>query len=447
MKITFYGATEGVTGSNTLVETSSSKFVIDCGLYQGSQENDLKNKEQFGYDPASVDFVILTHSHIDHIGRLPYLVKNGFEGKIYCTKPTGEFARIFLDDTCNLMLEKSKDHGVPPLYEQADVDKAISMLEVHDYYQEIWPTHELSIKFSDAGHILGSAIVELSEAGKKIVFSGDLGNPPVPILKDTDNVKADFVIMESTYGDRVHEDYHTRKSRLIEVIKESNKREGVLLVPAFALERTQEVLYELDSIIDEGLIEQIPIYLDSPLAIKAIDVYKNNISYFDKEAQEKYKDGENFFDFPSLKMIESRDESIAIDQKVENKIIMAGSGMSTGGRIVFHEKRFLSEPSTILLIIGYQVPGTLGRKLYDGENVVQINGDEIKVNATIERIESYSAHADQNGLLKWLGAIDGKPQVYLIHGEDSAKEGLSKKIKVDLEIKSYIPKEQETIEI
>lgn len=445
MKLVFLGATEGVTGSNTYAEHDDLKFIVDCGLYQGSKESEEENSKEFNFDPSSLNFVLLTHSHIDHIGRLPYLVKNGFNGKIYCTRPTKEFAGIFLEDTCNLMTERAEEDNKQPLYNQNDVDKAISLIEAFDYYEEIKPSENLSFKFHDAGHILGSAIVEIKFDEKSILFSGDLGNPPVPILKDTDFIEADYVVMESTYGNRTHENPESRQSRLIQVVKESKEKNGVILMPSFALERTQEILYEFDSIIDKGLIAKTPIYLDSPLAIKAIEVYKQHTDYFDSEAKKKYSESENFFNFSCLKMIESREESIAIDQSVENKVIIAGSGMSNGGRIIFHEKRFLPEPNTTLLVIGYQVEGTLGRSLSDGKRTVHIKGEEVQVRANIETIEAYSAHADQDKLFEWAKKC-AKETVFLIHGEADAKSALEKKL-ATINLKCIIPNQGQMVEI
>jgi len=449
MTIKFCGGAERVTGSNYLIDTGKIKFLVDSGLFQGGNDADKLNWADFPYNPEEINFVIITHSHIDHIGRLPFLVKKGFNGKIYSTEPTKEFAKIFLEDNCNILADIASRLQLEPLYNLGDVEKTINLFETHDYYKEIKPRKDISIKLYDAGHILGSAIIEIKIGKETIVFSGDLGNPPVPILKDTDFLtKADYIIMESTYGNRNHEPFQERKTKLERIIEDVINKKGTLLIPAFAMERTQEIIYELDDLIENGRIAQIPVYVDSPLALKATEIYKKFPEYFDEEARTLLKSGKDFFKFPYLKFVDSVQESKEIDRTPGPKIIIAGSGMSTGGRILYHEKRYLSDESTTLLIIGFQVKGTLGRDLQEGQAAVEIFGENIPVKAKIELINSYSAHADQVRLMYWLSKFQ-KPikKIFLIHGEIKNSEILLHKIEAEEGINTYIPKYLETVEI
>ncbi|MFH1855075.1 MAG: MBL fold metallo-hydrolase [bacterium] len=448
MKISFFGATEGVTGSNYLVETGGVKFLVDCGLFQGDREEREKNWEKLPYDPSEIDFIVVTHSHIDHIGRLPYLARMGFSGKIYSTEPTHEFAKIFLEDTTHLLKNEAENLGHEPLFENEDVSKAVGLFETTGYHQEV-SVGEIGIEFLDAGHILGSAIVKLTIEGKTVIFSGDLGNPPVPLLRDTEFIdSADAVIMESTYGDRLHHPADQRKIELEKFIEEAAARKGTILMPSFAMERTQEVLYELSELFASGKLDSIPVYLDSPLAIKATEIYEKFPEYYDREATDLVKKHVDFFGFKELKFTETSQESMGLDRDMASKIIIAGSGMSNGGRIVHHEKIYLPIPSTMLLVVGFQVNGTLGRRLIEGEKEVKIDGKEIFVKAQIESIDSYSAHADQTKLVEWVAKITGgERKIILTHGEQKAKETLSGKIKEATNIDPLIPASGEVIEI
>lgn len=448
MRITFCGATQRVTGSNYLVDTGKVKFLVDCGLFQGGIETEKQNWDQFTYDPKEIDFLIVTHSHIDHIGRIPLLYKRGFRGKIFSTYPTKEFAKIFLEDSCNILNDLKDNLGLENLYQIEDVHGTMELFETYNYYQE-FKFKDINIKFYDAGHILGSAIIEIKIGKKILVFSGDLGNPPVPILKDTDFIpKANYIIMESTYGGKTHEPFQDRQLKLERIIEETISKKGTLLIPAFAMERTQEILYELNDLIQKERFDNIPVYVDSPLALKAIEIYKKFPDYFDKESSKIYQSGKDFFNFPDLHLIESREESKKIDTTPGPKIIIAGSGMSTGGRILYHEKRYLSDPATTLLIIGFQVRGTLGRALQEKARNVEILGENVEINAKIEVIESYSAHADEPRLMYWLSKFN-KPikEIFLVHGEPISQTALLHKIEEEEGIKTSIPKHMETVEI
>lgn len=450
MKITFHGATEGVTGSNCFVETNGgTKFVIDCGLFQGDEQTEDHNWDDFSYDPANLDFVLLTHSHIDHMGRLPKLCKDGFKGYIYSTEPVLGFAEIFLQDTRKIMQDEARRKNKPELFTDQDISNTMAQFKTHKYYEAFEPAEDVKVTFHDAGHILGSCFILIEADGKKTVFSGDLGNPPVPLLRNTDKLpETDYVVMESTYGDRLHKESGERLDELASVVKDTISAGGVLLMPSFAMERTQEILYELNDLTNKGQLENVPVYMDSPLAMRATEVYKKYTDYFDKDAKDMFTKDNDLFNFPGLKLIDSSEESKALDREVIPKVIIAGSGMSNGGRIVFHEKRFLPEASTTLAIVGYQVSGTLGRKLNDGEKKVNIMGEPIEVRAKVKEISSYSAHADQKKLVGWISEKTGEiAKIFLVHGEPEAKEALQAKLQGEATDGVSIPKTKELIEL
>ena len=424
-------------------------MIVDCGLYQGSRDADEINWENPPYDPKEIQFAVITHSHIDHLGRLPHLYRLGFRGKIISTRPVVEFARIFLEDTCRLMSEEARENGQEPLFDQNDINGVLTLFETTDYYQVKNLAEGLQVKLYDAGHILGSAIVEIKAEGKTLIFSGDLGNPPVPILRDTDFIeKADYVVMESTYGDRNHDPYQQRKMKLERAIEKVISDKGALLIPAFAMERTQEVMFEINDLIEKSAISKIPVYIDSPLAIKATEIYKKFPDYFDDESRGLVEKGEDFFKFPGAIFTLSSDESKQIDLAANPKIIIAGSGMSTGGRILFHERKYLPDPNSTLLIIGFQVERSLGRRIKDGEKDIKIQGHDVHVEASVEAIEAYSAHADQQRLKFWLSKI-ARPikKVFLNHGEDEPKNILMHQIKDELGLEVAIPKKNESFEL
>ena len=450
MKLTFFGATEGVTGSNFHIETKSGvKFIVDCGLFQGDNQTEENNWKEFQYNPSELDFALVTHSHIDHIGRLPKLCKDGFKGFIYSTEPVAGFAEIFLQDTRKILKNEAEKKGKPELFSDQDVTNAVSRFKTQKYREVFEPAPGVRITLYDAGHILGSAFILVEADGKKVVFSGDLGNPPVPILEDTEELpETDYVVMESTYGDRLHKKDTERKTELERIIEEAVTKNGVLLMPSFAMERTQEILYELNELLTTNRIKSIPIYIDSPLAIRATEIYAKYPNYFDKEARDILSKGNDFFDFSGLTVIESMEQSKELDREVGPKIIIAGSGMSTGGRILFHEKRFLPEPSTTLAIVGFQVEGTLGRLLKDGAKKVKIMGEDVEVQAKIHEIGSYSAHADQKMLSDWATTSKNSlKEIFLVHGEQSAKEALKSKIQDESGVKTIIPAPSESFDL
>lgn len=442
MNIAFHGAAREVTGSCYLVETEKTRLLVDCGMFQGCNLCDTKNLTDFLFDPASIDAVLLTHGHLDHCGRLPKLFKYGFAGKVYATSPTADIAKIVMEDALHIMEEDNKRYQTPVLYHAEDVARASRAFEGTDYSQ----THKLgdiSFRFRDAGHIFGSSFIEISEhGGAKVAFSGDLGNEHVPILREKSQLSSvDALVIESTYGNRIHEDESTRQTKLKDVILRTMQRNGVLLIPAFAIERTQQLLFELNRLVQSAHVPALNVFLDSPMAIKVTEVIKKYPEYYDLEAKKLVADGEDFLDFPGLQICLSRDDSKKINEARRPKIIIAGSGMMNGGRILHHLVRYLGDARSTVLIIGYQAEGTLGRQLYERQKKVQVLQETIDVRAEVTSIGAYSAHADQNMLANWVRAAAGKPeQIFCTHGEEGAAVALATRLGSELQTKTVVPR-------
>ncbi len=427
MFLSFFGGTKIVTGANYLLETGKRKILIDCGMFQGSKELERKNLDPFPYNPKEIDAVLLTHAHLDHIGRLPKLVKDGFCGKIFGTSATLDLTRLMLKDELNLQPQESDLSERESLFSQKDLEKTFTLFQAVEYHQKIQipslfsqssinAKEEIFFKLLDAGHILGSAIIEVFAEGKKIVFSGDLGNQPTPLLRPTEfPSSADYILVESTYGDRTHPDLLQRKDLLEDTIEEVVGKGGVLMIPAFALERTQELLYELNELVENDRIPKVPVFVDSPLAIHSIEVYKKYERYYSKEAAYLLRSGDKIFDFPRLIFTPDVNQSKRINDTPPPKVIIAGSGMSTGGRILYHEERYLPDPQNCLLFICYQAEGTRGRAIQDGAKEVEIFGKIVPVKAKIKSIQGYSAHADREGLFKWLYHIKSSALIQKQH--------------------------------
>ncbi len=449
MRISFHGATREVTGSCYLVETNTTRLLVDCGMFQGSAFSDAKNFRDFGFDPKTIDAVAVTHAHLDHCGRIPRLLKEGFRGKIYCTPPTAKLVTLVLDNAERIMEDDVRRELRPKLYEREDVENVTARLTPVEYSMRV-RLDGLAFRFRDAGHILGSAFVEIEETGgARICFSGDLGNMPDPILKPTAQLaRQDALVIESTYGNRLHEHTDTRKDRLRSLLEQTLKQKGVLIIPSFAIERTQELLYELNEIIEHTHIAPVDLYLDSPLAIRASDVFREFPAYYNCGALRHVSAGDDLFEFPGLHKTLTREESKTINDAPRPKVIIAGSGMMNGGRIRHHLVRYLGDPKSTVLIIGYQSYGTLGRKLYTGERRVDVLGERINVQARITSIGAYSAHADQRGLIRWIQSAEKLPgHVYCTHGEEAASAALASRIKEELGIPADVPRMEQSIEI
>lgn len=457
MKLHFLGGARMVTGANYLLETKNTKILVDCGIFHGKHHVEEKNYQDFPFDSKEIDFVLITHAHIDHTGRLPKLYKDGFRGKILTTFPTKDLAKIMLEDSQEILEDEAKREGREPLYRWNDVEGILKLMRGIEYGKKIKLKQEIFCRFRDAGHILGSAIIEVwadspgdkHGASKKIVFSGDLGNPPVPLLKSTEFIdEADYILIESTYGDRVHEAKIQRKDLLENTIEDTIARGGTLMIPAFALERTQELLYELNELVENHRIPKVPVFIDAPLAIRALEIYRKYPQYYNKEAVYLIKSGDDLFKFPRLVFTEKIQESKRINDIKPPKVIIAGSGMSTGGRILHHEIRYLPDPKSTILFVAFQVAGTLGRKILDGAKKVRIFNEDIPVRAEIRSILGYSAHADQEMLRNWIDKIK-RPikQVFVIQGEEEPALALVQLIKDHLGIPASAPSLNEVVEL
>lgn len=447
MKLHFHGAAGQVTGSNFILETDKYRIMVDCGMFQGVKMADELNYEPLPYDPKSVHAIVLTHAHLDHCGRLPLLWKLGYRKKIFCTPATRDLAELIMEDAAEIMLHEAEEEGREPLYTAAEVAGVMGLFEAIDYESPTTILSGVELELYDAGHILGSASAVITAERKKIVFSGDIGNDPVPILRPpVTPPEADVVIMETTYGNRLHENGHDRKSKLRSVIRQTADKKGTLIIPAFAMERTQELLYELHQLMQEQAIPAMPIFLDSPLAIAATEVYYLYDQYYDDDARLWRQNGGDLFRFPLLKITATAGQSKAIREFPDPKIIIAGSGMMEGGRVVHHASDFLGLSSTTLLIVGYQGEGTLGRRLFEGDRKVKIKGHWVTVNAHVVAITAYSAHADQKALADWLGDFQKKPkQVFLVHGEKESSEDFAQLIGGQYE--AYVPRANEVVDL
>ncbi len=455
MKLTFYGGCGEATGSNYILESGGTKIMIDCGLHQGPHYAERENFEPFVYDPSAVEAVFITHAHLDHIGRLPTLMKSGFKGPIYSTTATQDFAQIMLEDSEHLLGDEAKREDRPPLYNDADIADVVRHWQGLHYHEKV-TAGPFTIELYNAGHILGSACVHVEAEGKTIVFSGDLGNSPAPIIKPTEPIPgADYCLVESTYGDRIHEDVAKRVEMLRTAIVETVKAGGTLMVPSFAMERTQDLLYVLHELFEKNEIPRVPVYIDSPLAIKVTEVYKKHEDYFNNEVKEEERiTGEDILNFPGLTLTLSTEQSKEINGVTPPKIIVAGSGMSNGGRILHHDMRYLPDPKSTIVFVGYQAEGSMGRQILEGAPEVRIFGETIPVRARKVDIPGYSAHADQPHLLDWVGAMAQPPQgapklkkVFVLQGEPQSSAALAEKITERFGIPAEPPKPGESVEL
>ncbi len=445
-----------VTGANYLLEFNSQapgsktkKILIDCGLVQGEKFADKLNYENWKFNPKEIDYVLITHSHIDHIGRLPKLYKDGFSGKIYSTSPTKDFAELALVDSANLLRREAEALGKSPLYEANDVVGLMNYWTTVEYYQRMEIFSNIYFTLHNAGHILGSSFIEIEAEGKKIIFSGDMGNPPVPFLKPPDIIeKADFLVIESAYGNKTHKEMDKRRDILEDIIEQAAQNNGVLLIPAFAMERTQQMLFEMNDLVEKNKIPRIPIFIDSPLALKLTSVYEKHENYFNQEALNIIQSGDQIFNFPGLELTFTKEQSKKINKIPPPKIIISGSGMMQGGRILYHLANYLPDPNNILLIVSYQADGSLGRKILDGAKEVEIFGQKIPVKAQIIYMDSYSAHADQNQLLAWIFPMrQSLKKVFIVQGEKESADDLALKIRDTLAINTDIPNIGDSVDL
>ncbi len=454
--LTFYSGVGCVTGANFLLELSddvkiTKKILVDCGLVQGEKVAQEENREPFEYNPSEVTALFVTHAHLDHVGRIPKLVKDGFNGIIYSTPETRALAELILEDAVGLLTREATNEGLLPLYEEKDMKKAFTLWQTIPYHEEKDLSEiikGLSVYLKDAGHILGSSIFEFTfnDAGKvkKIVFTGDLGNSPTPLLRDTESIEgADYVVMESVYGDRNHDPKAERREKLEAIIKDTISRQGTLVIPAFSLERTQVILYEINELVESKLIPSIPVFMDSPLGNRVTDIYRSSKYLFNDGIQKEIRDGDDIFNFPRLTFTENTQQSHAIDHVKSPKIIVAGSGMSVGGRVIHHEEVYLSDAKSTVLLVGYQTVGSIGRQLLDGNKKVKIHGTEIKVNAKIESILGYSSHKDSDHLAEFAATTEEKGHkvkvIFAAMGEPKASLFLVQKIRDNLGINAIYP--------
>jgi metallo-beta-lactamase family protein len=440
-RITFYGGAGTVTGANFLLEFNNQKYLIDCGLEQGNKFVEKNNYEPFSYDPKEIDALFVTHGHTDHIGRIPRLVSFGFKGPIYSTHPTKEIAEVMYEDALSLMKMQQKEDGKELLYNENDVSQALSIWETKDYHEELGLGDGVSLNFLDAGHILGSAMVEFVRDGKKLLFTGDLGNTPAPIVKDTEKISdVNYLVMESVYGDRNHEDVKDRSEFLKNVIENTRAENGVLLIPAFSLQRTQTLLFEINKMVEDREIKPIDVYLDTPLGIRVLEIYRRFPQHFNKHIKKRIDSGDDPFDFSGLTFTLKSSESRQIAKEKNPKVIIAGSGMSHGGRIRSHEIQFLGDKKTTLLFVGYQTVGSLGRRLQEGQKKVKIDDKWVNVRANIKSIAGYSAHKEMDQLIEFVENTSGSlEKVFVAMGEPKSSLFLTQRLRDFLGVDAVAP--------
>ncbi len=459
MKIKFLGATGGiVTGSSYLLEFDSTSAIVDCGMFQGEAEVERLNYEPFPFDPARIDYVLLTHAHLDHVGLLPKLVKHGFAGKIICTDATKSLAEIIMLDAAKIQEEdanflKSSGRSSPeesgysrgePIYTRDDIDAVMQKFEVYPY-GEIVKLRDFSFRMREAGHILGSVTFEIwynNSQGRerKLVLSGDLGQTGARIIRDPDFIReADYVVMESTYGGRNHRDKNETLLELLSILNEAAKDKSRVIIPTFAVERTQELLYEINLFIERKLLKGLKVYLDSPLAIKATEIFRAYKKYYDEDAMSLVRSGDDPFSFRGLEYTENVHDSKRLAGE-RGALIMAGSGMCTGGRVLHHLMNTLPMKDAHIVFVGFQVPGTLGRRIVDGANMVRIHGVDVPVRAKVHTLNGFSAHADQHDLLYWLRSFGHSPrEVFVTHGDQTNRTIFAQLVKNELQLNAVTP--------
>ena len=454
MRVTFLGGVRTVTGSATLLEKGSLKWLVDCGMFQGSKEHEERNWNLQAYQAKDLSFILLTHAHIDHSGLIPKLVKDGFGGKVICTRATLDLCEVMLQDSGHIQEMEAewqnrkgkragKDEAIP-LYTAEDAAKSLRHFQTVSYDETSQLTDGVKVRFQDAGHILGSAIIEIwvEEAGaeRKIVFSGDLGNSDQPLVRDPSVVEqGDFLWLESTYGDRLHKSREETVHELLQIVREAIASRAKVVIPAFAVERTQDIIYTLGQFIRKGSIPPIPIYIDSPLAISTTEIFKRNSDCFDQETKDLLSSGENPLDIPGIRYTQTTEDSKAINEDTGTGIIISASGMCDSGRIKHHLKHHLWREESHIVFIGYQAEGSVGRRIIDGAKTVKLFGEEIAVKAHIHTLGGFSAHADQKGLLDWVSHIRNPDlQVFVNHGEEKVSLEFSQLVNQQCHFKTTV---------
>ncbi|MEA3323329.1 MAG: MBL fold metallo-hydrolase [Patescibacteria group bacterium] len=447
--ITFYGGAGSVTGANFLFDVGSKKILIDCGLtHSGGQCYSTETK--FHYDPSEVDVLIITHAHADHIGRIPQLVRDGFSGVIYSTSATRDISSVMLDDALKILTDEADELGCEPLYDRGDINHSFSLWRTIEYHTPFILGDGVQALFRDAGHILGSAMVECERDGRKIVFTGDLGNSPELILPDTEKIhNINYLLMESVYGDRNHEGRRARTEQLAQAIRQNHRKKGTLLIPTFALQRAQILLYEINKLVEHDQVPEMPVFFDAPLAQRVTDIFRKYQRLYNKTVQNEIARGDDIFDFPRFVSIKNVSESRSIEQTKGPKIIIASSGMSNGGRIRLHEKKLLGNKNNTVLFIGYQAFGTLGREIQEKKKgKVYIDGKYVRVRAHIKSIRGYSGHKDSDNLIAFVGdSADTLEKVFVTMGEVSSAQFLAQKLKQKYNLDTVVPRQDDIAEI
>ncbi len=438
--LTFLGGAGSVTGAHFLFETGGKKILIDCGLVQGSRGVE-ENYVEFPYNPADIDILFITHAHADHIGRVPKLVRDGFKGVIYSTAATRDLSAVMFEDAVRILAEEARKRGLAPLYEAQDIEHTLSLWQVQEYHEPFAIGDDITVTFLDAGHILGAAMVAFERDGVRFVATGDLGNSPAPLLRDTEHLKGvHYLLMESVYGDRVHEQREDRIALLRAVLQETYTQKRTLLIPSFSIQRTQLLVYEINKMVESGEIPAIPVYLDSPLASKVTDVFRKYTNLFNDQVQKEIATGDDIFAFPKFTIVDDVKESRAVLHAPAPKVIIAGSGMSVGGRVLMHEKGLLGDPNTTILFVGYQGAGTLGRRIQDGEKIVTIEREKVRVRAQRKTIHGFSAHKDRDGLIAFVAdTADSLQEVFVAMGEPRSSLFLVQRLRDFLGVQATAP--------